>query len=168
VANVWWMTLGWSACLSAAPLQLETHPAPPYQVVVDGRLSGEAVQVLDCALSRLQLAYQVDLVPWKRAQVNVQQQRSDGYFSVMADPAQSAFATLSAPLVQEKWYWYALTPAVLQTADFPVGLRIGALRGSNQANWLQEQGWPPLRTGQPAGEPVAAVADWPHRSGVGG
>lgn len=142
--KVFWMLLGWSGYLMTAPLQLDTHAAPPYQVVLDGRLSGEAVQVLDCALSRLDMAYQVALVPWKRALANVQQQRSDGYFSVMADPAASAFATLSAPLVLEKWYWYGLTPAALQTDNFPAGRRIGALRGSNQANWLQAQGWPPF------------------------
>lgn len=129
----------------ALQLRLDTNDAPPYQISRDGDVSGLAVDVLHCVMQQMKLGYEIHVVPWRRAQADVQHGLSDGLFSVMRWPEMDRYATLSSPLVLEKWYWYARNPALLERKDFPAGLRIGVLRGSNQDGWLMLSGKPPAQ-----------------------
>lgn len=126
-------------CLANPVLRLDTSLAPPYQIQIDGLLKGSAVAVLDCALAKLDVRYVTDIVPWRRAQSNLRNGQSDGFFSTMPLPEIEPYGRLSAPLILEKWFWFSLRPELLQRADFPATLRIGVVRGSNQEGWLQEQ-----------------------------
>lgn len=119
-------------------LHLETTLVPPYQVMVDGQLKGSAVEVLQCALRQLQMTYTTNIVPWKRAKNNLRSGQSDGFFSVMQLPEMEPYARLSAPLMLEKWFWFAFDSQLFQRPGFPSTVRIGVLRGSNQEGWLQE------------------------------
>lgn len=119
-------------------LHLETTLIPPYQVMIDGQLKGSAVEVLQCALLQLPMTHTTNIVPWKRAKNNVRNGRSDGYFSVMRLPEMEPYARLSAPLMLEKWFWFAFDRKLFQRPGFPSTVRIGVLRGSNQEGWLQE------------------------------
>lgn len=130
-----WIQSGWAR----PPLRLDTSLVPPYQVQIDGLLKGSAVDVLDCALDKLQIRYVTEIVPWRRAQSNLRNGQSDGFFSSMPLPEIEPYARLSAPLVLEKWFWFSFQPERLQTENFPADLRIGVLRGSNQEGWLQER-----------------------------
>ena len=126
-------------CAGAPLLRLETSLAPPYQELQGTHLTGESVDTVQCVLDRLNHAYRVDIVPWKRAQSNLQNGLSDGFFSAIAQPQMDKVAILSAPIVLEKWFWFSQDPALPQTADFPPNFKIGVLRGSNQEQWLQER-----------------------------
>ncbi|MEB3735285.1 hypothetical protein ULF88_17250 [Halopseudomonas pachastrellae] len=53
----------------------------------------------------------------------------------------SNFATLSAPLALEKWYWYSNEPVPPRADGARAPLRVAGIRGSNEANWLQQQGY---------------------------
>jgi len=119
-------------------LHLETTLVPPYQVMIDGQLKGSAVEVLQCALRQLQMTYTTNIVPWKRAKNNLRSGHSDGFFSVMRLPEMEPYARLSAPLMLEKWFWFAFDNQLFQRPGFPSTVRIGVLRGSNQEGWLQE------------------------------
>lgn len=123
-------------------LHLETTLVPPYQVMIDGQLKGSAVEVLQCALRQLQMTYTTNIVPWKRAKNNLRSGQSDGFFSVMQLPEMDPYARLSAPLMLEKWFWFAFDSQLFQRSGFPSTVRIGVLRGSNQEGWLQEHGIP--------------------------
>lgn len=131
---------------AAITLKLDTNLAPPYQINRDGELSGLAVDALQCVLQRLQVGYDIEVVPWRRAQRNLRAGLTDGLFSVMPLPEMEPYARLSSPLVLEKWYWFALQVRTLQQAEFPRHLRIGVLRGSNQESWLEAQGWTAAQT----------------------
>ena len=137
-----WIVLFWLADIACAQpsLLLETNISPPYQQVSGSRLTGESVETVRCVLNKLGHAFAIDVVPWKRAQSDLQHGRSDGYFSAIPQSHLDAVATLTAPIVLEKWFWFAKDAAMLQQPGFPSALKVGVLRGSNQEEWLQRKG----------------------------
>lgn len=137
-----WIVLFWLAGIACAQpsLLLETNISPPYQQVSGSRLTGESVETVRCVLNKLGHDFSIDVVPWKRAQSDLQNGRSDGYFSAIPQSQLDAVATLTAPIVLEKWFWFAKDADMLQQSGFPSGLKVGVLRGSNQEEWLQSKG----------------------------
>ncbi|MBC9251271.1 hypothetical protein A9179_13425 [Pseudomonas alcaligenes] len=125
---------------SLGMIRLDTSQEPPYQLMLDGQLSGLSVQVLDCIFNHLQQPHDIQLTSWKRAKHNVSTQLSEGFFSSTPDAEAEAFAQLSAPLLIEKWYWYATDPHVLNRPPWDPQLRIGAVLGSNTLAWLESRG----------------------------
>jgi ABC-type amino acid transport substrate-binding protein len=125
---------------AAARILLDTNVAPPYQVEVDGKLAGTAVDTLDCVFRAIGMPYSARVVPWRRARFNVQNGLSEGMFSAMPFAEIDQYATLSAPLALEKWYWFGLSEQNLYDDSFPLGRRLGAVLGSNQSGWLAERG----------------------------
>ena len=125
--------------VQAAPLILNTDHFPPYQIRTSQGLEGSSVLALQCVFNALQQAYEIKVMPWERAIHEVEKNRADGFFSATRMPRAEPYATLSAPLALEKWYWYSNTdPASAHLGAS--GPRIGAIRGSNQLAWLLEQG----------------------------
>lgn len=119
---------------------LDASSAPPYQVVEEGRISGSTVDTLDCVFRALGLPYEVRVVPWRRGRFNVQNSLAEGLFSSMPFVEMDQYATLSAPLALEKWYWFGLSERLLYDESFPLGRRLGGVLGSNQSGWLAERG----------------------------
>ncbi|WP_068826514.1 transporter substrate-binding domain-containing protein [Pseudomonas sp. BMS12] len=126
----------------ASPVRLDTSAEEPYQVVVDGELSGLSVGVLECIFERLQQPYSIRLTSFSRARQNVSKQVADGFFSSAPDSQVDGYAQLSAPLLIEKWYWYALDPHLLNRPIWDNDLRIGSVLGSNSLTWLESRGIP--------------------------
>lgn len=140
-----WLTVLLAGLLCLPPaasgrILLDTSPAPPYQVEQEGRISGTAVETLDCVFRAVDLPYEVRVVPWRRARFNVQNGLAEGLFSAMPLEEMDRYATLSAPLALEKWYWFGLSERLLYGESFPSGLRIGGVLGSNQSGWLAQHG----------------------------
>lgn len=119
---------------------LDTSPAPPYQVEQSGRISGTAVDTLDCVFHAVGLPYEIRVVPWRRARFNVQNGLAEGLFSAMPFAEMDQYATLSAPLALEKWYWFGRGERLLHDESFPLGMRLGGVLGSNQSGWLAQRG----------------------------
>lgn len=137
-----WIVLLWLAGITStcSALRLATNISPPYQQVTETRLTGESVETVRCVLNTLGYDFSIDVVPWKRAQSDLQHGRSDGYFNAIPQSHLDAVATLTAPIVLEKWFWFAKDAAMLQQPGFPSALKVGVLRGSNQEEWLQRKG----------------------------
>lgn len=118
-------------------LALRTSLAPPYQIVVEGRLEGVSVDTLRCVFAELDVDYEIDLVPSKRAEYDVRRGYADGYFSVIQNQQADTFARLSSPLAMEKWFLVSRSdypaPNIYQLGDSAVG----ALLGSNEALWFE-------------------------------
>lgn len=131
-----------AAAPAAAPMniRLDTSQEPPYQMLVDGQLGGLAVEVVDCIFERLQQPHSIEITSLNRARLNVRQQLADGFFSAAPDPQSDAYAQLSAPLLIEKWYWYARDAQVLNRQPWEGELRIGGVLGSNSLAWLELRG----------------------------
>lgn len=132
-----------SVCAAAQPplpVRLDTSFEDPYQVVVDGQLGGLSVTVLECIFNRMQQPYQIQLTSLQRARRNVSRQIADGFFSSAPNSLVDGYAVLSAPLLIEKWYWYALDPSLLNLPIWDKQLRIGSVLGSNSMIWLESRG----------------------------
>ncbi|MFN3714286.1 MAG: hypothetical protein ACK4SX_11565 [Alcanivoracaceae bacterium] len=140
LARVAWLLLVLVSATSHARMLLDTNLAPPYQIERDGQLAGTAVSTLDCVFAAIGVPYEIRVVPWRRGHFNLQNGLSEGLFSVMPVAEMDRYATLSAPLALEKWYWFALSRHVLSQPDFPAAYRIGAVLGSNQSSWLAGRG----------------------------
>ena len=125
---------------SSPPIQLVTSLEKPYQVMVDGELSGQSVRVLQCIFEHLQQPYLIQLTSLSRARQNVSRRIADGFFSSAPDNRVDGFAQLSAPLLAEKWYWYALDAQMLNRPIWDRDLRIGSVLGSNSLTWLESRG----------------------------
>jgi len=134
-----------SVCADAqppVPVRLDTSFEEPYQVVVDGQLGGLSVTVLECIFNRMQQPYQIQLTSLQRARLNVSRQIADGFFSSAPNSLVDGYAVLSAPLLIEKWYWYALDPSLLNLPIWDRQLKIGNVLGSNSMIWLESRGIP--------------------------
>lgn len=121
-------------------VRLDTSLEDPYQLVVDGELSGSSVTVLECIFNRLQRPYQIQLTSLSRARQNVSRRIADGFFSSAPDSQVDGYAQLSAPLLMEKWYWYAQDSLILNKPIWDRELRIGSVLGSNSMTWLEARG----------------------------
>lgn len=121
----------------AKPIILNTDVSPPYQIRTPEGLEGSSVRTLECVFESMQQNYEIKILPWERAIYEVEKNRADGFFSATQMPRAEPYATLSAPLALEKWYWYSNTDSAVQPTARP---RTGAIRGSNQLAWLLEQG----------------------------
>ncbi|WP_242445021.1 hypothetical protein [Ectopseudomonas oleovorans] len=82
-------------------VRLDTSLEDPYQLVVDGELSGSSVTVLECIFNRLQRPYQIQLTSLSRARQNVSTRIADVFFSSAPDSQVDGYAHLSAPLLME-------------------------------------------------------------------
>ncbi|WVM93966.1 hypothetical protein ULG90_09755 [Halopseudomonas pachastrellae] len=65
---------------------------------------------LACIFEAMNLQYEIRVLPWERAIHEVSDDKADGFFSATSMNRASNFATLSAPLALEKWYWYSNEP----------------------------------------------------------
>tara|TARA_Y100000748_G_scaffold23549_1_gene17879 strand:+ start:2141 stop:3388 length:1248 start_codon:yes stop_codon:yes gene_type:complete len=130
-----------TSATAAEPLRLNTDIFPPYQVREGDQLSGSSIKALACIFDALDMEYQIRVLPWERAIQEVGDDKADGFFSATRMNRANNFATLSAPLALEKWYWYSNQDRPLQPAEGRAPLRVAGIRGSNEANWLRQRGY---------------------------
>ena len=111
---------------------------------VQQSLQDKSKLALNCIFEKLSRPYVIDAIPWKRAKRYLSDDYSAGAMTTMLHPELDGIATLSAPLALEKWYWYFsnTNPAINSKAK--ADLKLGAIEYSNQAIWLQAQGYTQL------------------------
>lgn len=120
-------------------VKLRTTIWPPYQMMLQGELSGESTETLRCIFRDINESFSVQVMPWQRAIQDMKHSVADGIFTSGPSPELDAVATMSAPFALEKWYWYHSKGIDLSNLK---NLRIGAVRSSNQATWLDTEGIP--------------------------
>ncbi|MCP8900666.1 substrate-binding periplasmic protein [Gilvimarinus xylanilyticus] len=136
--------LAWVGC----SLALATQPVPEVVLGTNAqsaysseRKPREQLGVLshvDCVFSHIPYQSNIIFEPWRRAQQEVRVGQIDGFFTAMEDVDIEPFATLSDPLVLQKWYWF--TRADAEKATQPARLRKGAILGSHQQLWFEANG----------------------------
>jgi ABC-type amino acid transport substrate-binding protein len=127
-------------------LILQTNLHPPYQELQNGILSGYSVSVLNCVFDRLGIGYGLAIAPRQRNREMVRTGRADGFFLARISEAMDEYAVATNPLALEKWVWVSRP---IKSDDPRAGRRpkpgdfstIGAILGSNEAEWLLEQGY---------------------------
>ena len=125
----------------AGSIRLNTDIFPPYQVREGDRLAGSSVKALACIFDAMQVEYEIRVLPWERAIQEVADGKAEGFFSATRMNRASSFATLSAPLALEKWYWFSNSASRPPSLGLGSSLRVAGIRGSNEVEWLQQHGY---------------------------
>jgi len=124
--------------LQAAEVRLGTNIAASQFHHADG--GGSAAHV-ECIMARLDQPVSIQSMPWRRARQEVSSGKIDGFFTAIPIPQVDRYATLSAPLVLENWYWFWRSD-LDEPETWQVGHRLGVILGSHQAVWLQQNDHP--------------------------
>ena len=127
-------------------LILQTNLHPPYQELQNGILSGYSVSILNCVFDRLDVGYGLAIAPRQRNREMVRTGRADGFFLARISEAMDEYAVATNPLALEKWVWVSSAKKSTdprasrrpKPGDFST---LGAILGSNEAEWLTEQGY---------------------------
>lgn len=125
-----------SAALAEVRLGTNVSPSPPNPGTT---LSGSIAHV-GCIFKRLDLPYQIQNMPWRRARQEVYAGELEGFFTAMM-LERATDIRLSSPLVLENWYWFWRAGQV-SPADAQFSGRVGAILGSHQADWFDQAGYP--------------------------
>lgn len=112
----------------AAAITANTVEHFPYQYLANGELQGSLAETVDCINQQQVIPWKIEVTPWARALYNFREGSAQVLFPVYSAPEN---AELSPPLTIERWQWFALPDNT--------GTRIGAVRGSNEHEWLQRQ-----------------------------
>lgn len=118
---------------------LTTHNLPPYgSYQDDGSFRGVAVDVVECALHKIQQPFEILVVPWKRAQVMVQKHVAHGFFAGSQNKKRDSYAVMSAIIADQKWVWYLPKDSSLDpfSEDFRKNARVASFVGANMLKWL--------------------------------
>jgi len=103
-------------------------------------VQGGSVDHVKCILDKMQVTYQIRSLPWRRARQDVHASVIDGFFTAVAVDDASDFATFSAPLVLENWYWFWRTDMVAPPS-WKEAFQIGVILGSQQEAILSNEGY---------------------------
>lgn len=125
-------------------LILQTNLQPPYQQLQNGILRGYSIAVLNCAFERIGVGYGIAIAPRQRNREMVRNGQADGFFLARISTFMDQYAEPTLPLALEKWVWISAAGQQGSFASSPTPdslLSVGAILGSNEAEWLAEQGY---------------------------
>lgn len=122
-------------------VELRTSLWPPYQVMLQGELSGVSMQAVTCIFSALQEPFHVEVMPWGRAISDLNSRHADGLFTSIYSEELSRNAVMSSPFALEKWYIYSQGDINTSGEGFPLNTRFAAVRSSSQYQWLRGKGY---------------------------
>ncbi len=121
-----------------APVMLQTHLQPPYQVLDSSVLRGRTPQTIQCVFDQLKRPYVIAVAPRKRNRELVKLNRIDGFFLSIPDADLDETSVPSEPLALERWKVFRLKSA--QASETLPLKHIGAVLGANEEVWLKRYG----------------------------
>ena len=138
--------------LSEEKVILTTHNLYPYgsyppgekeKVVADETFEGVAVDRVRCILKKMDTLLEVQVVPWRRAQLLVKRGDADGFFAASQNDSRDEFAVKTKAIADQKWNWYLLkdNPLSPQDQSFKGKASVGGFVGANMLKWMQEQNY---------------------------
>ena len=121
-------------------IRLTTHNLCPYGCYQMGEFKGIAVDRVKCALQKLKTPFQIDILPWKRAQYLVKENKADAFFAASAKKGRNTFAQKSDKVAEQIWQWVFLKNSKLNPKDkrFKKQARVASFIGANMLDWLLE------------------------------
>lgn len=124
----------------ARVLTLGTNVSSAYTAERSQLVRGGSIEHIDCILQTIQQPYQISSMPWLRARQEVRKGTLDGFFTAISLSDYDQYASLSAPLVLENWYWFWRSD-MEAPESWKKDYKLGAILGSQQAEWLEEAGY---------------------------
>jgi polar amino acid transport system substrate-binding protein len=143
---------GESFALSKEKVILSTHNLYPYgsypaeaknKMIADETFKGVAVDRVRCVFDKMAIPLEIQVVPWRRAQLLVERGMVDGFFAASQNDVRDGFALKTTKIADQKWNWYLLkeNPLSPQDPSFKEKATVGGFVGANMLKWMKEQGY---------------------------
>jgi len=107
---------------------------------INEQAQGGSVEHVKCILDKMQVKHQIRALPWRRARQDVNTSVIEGFFTAVAIDEASDYATFSAPLVLENWYWY-WRKDMAAPASWKDHFQVGVILGGQQEAILTNEGF---------------------------
>lgn len=142
-----------SPAFSGEKVILTTHNLHPYgsypddikiqPIIADETFTGEAIGLVRCVFQKMDIPLEIQVFPWKRAQMHVKQGLADGFFAASQKNTRDEFAVMTAEIADQKWNWYLLKENPLNPNDpsFKEKAEVGGFLGANMLKWMQANGY---------------------------
>lgn len=137
---------------SDAKVILTTHNLYPYgsyqtegeeKVIADDTFKGVAVDRVRCVFKKMAIPLEIQVVPWRRAQMLAQRGLAHGFFAASQNDSRDEFGVKSAIIADQKWNWYLLkeNPLSPQDESFKEKASVGGFLGANMLAWMKEHNY---------------------------
>ncbi len=133
-----------SSMMAAEKIIILTDDRPPFEYKdASGKIVGVAADKVTCAMDKLKLVYEIQMVPWKRAQNTVKEGNAHGFFAASRNTDRDKYATISTVVADQYWNWYLLKGESLDPTDptFKSKGKVTSWFGSNSLKWLKKNGY---------------------------
>lgn len=132
--------LGFAPGAAALELQFVTMHFPPYVEQEQGAPRGSLVRLLQGVCGQLRWNCRVTVLPWRRAQGEIERGEADGAFPLLATAPRRLIYHLSLPVVDIQYAFFSrLEQSFSYQNGVPLGTRqIGVFGPSGTATALQE------------------------------
>lgn len=138
----WFLSAGlpaWAQA-SAPSVVLGTNVLHKRIQQINEQAQGGSVDHVKCILDNMNVQYQIRALPWRRARQDVHASVIDGFFTAVAIDEASDYATFSAPLVLENWYWF-WRKDMAAPASWKEHFQVGVILGGQQEAILSNEGF---------------------------
>lgn len=136
------LTLLLSPCIRASELPrtvtLATHDLYPYGSYQGNRFTGIAADRVRCALDRLGIQLQLEVMPWARAEAAMFRAQADGFFAASQSEARDQHGVRSVKIADQTWQWFLLadSPWAPDQPHFREQALVTSFVGANMQKYL--------------------------------
>ncbi|GGB82394.1 hypothetical protein GCM10011352_05270 [Marinobacterium zhoushanense] len=130
------LALSASSALAVERIKLATQDWPPYQTVEDGQMAGVAVERVQCALRRMGQPYELHMMRWDKAQLLVETNEMQGFFSGSTNSARARYAEASVPVITLALSWFVAPGVNLNLAEESAKYQARYGAKFNTSKWL--------------------------------
>ncbi|MFL6657543.1 MAG: substrate-binding periplasmic protein [Massilia sp.] len=132
-----------SAQPPAAPLYITTEYSPPSSMQEGDKIIGSATDKLREAFTRSDIAYKLEMLPWKRAYTAALTRPDACVYSTTRTPDRERLFKWVGPTDEGEWVLLGRADRQyrLQTLEDARGLRIGTYHGDARDEYLRSRGY---------------------------
>lgn len=137
------LLVGWNASLNAETFALMTEELPPYSMTVEGQASGASVDIVSELYRRAGFAFEVKIIPWRRADLAARSHSYHCFFPVQRSQENEVLFRWVSPIMISQSAFYTLpdTGVKIRTLRDAHRLKIGTYNGSGAASYLRDLGY---------------------------
>jgi polar amino acid transport system substrate-binding protein len=123
-------------------LVFTTEESPPFNMMVDGKIMGIAVEKMAEIMNRAKMPYTLDILPWARAYQMALEKPNVCVFSTSRNAEREPKFKWVGPLALNSWMFYALRDAniVMSSLEDARKYKIGTYNGDGRDTFLRNKG----------------------------
>lgn len=127
------------AALAAPPLQINTEDSPPFNMLIDGQISGSSTDKVRALMRLAKLAYKIELMPWRRAYEDALRRGHSCVYSTTRTAEREALFKWVGPIAYNEWVLFgrADNPIKLSQLEDARPYLIGAYNGDVRESYLR-------------------------------